>query len=1130
MGRLVSTETLIDRVWEDEPPVQARRTLHAYISRIRRVVEGIPSGLGGSSGIERHGGAYLLRLDRQLVDLHRFRHVAAQGLDPDFPLDRRIELFREADGLWSGRPLTGLSGVWVARMRESWFQERIAATVAWAHAEADAGAPAAVLGPLRDLAAENPLVEPLTAALMRVHAMLGHTAEALQQYDSARRRLADELGVDPGPELRSVHQAVLRGQFHLLPPTTTPAPPLPVAPDIPVPTALPAVVSVTREVAAADAGALAATTVLAASTGFRDAALPSSLTPLIGRHGERAALVAALGEHRLVSAVGPGGIGKTRLALACAAELADRYADGVWYVDLVPVTDGKMVASAVAQTLGLGEQLGRSAEDTVMAWFGSREALLVLDNCEHLADGVAVLVERLLTQCPRVSVLATSRTRLLVPYERVYTVPGMSVLEDAGDAVDLFLTRAAAGGSSTTIDLRRVAAICRRLDGLALAIELAAARLPTLGLDGLETGLADQIRLLIGGQRADNRHRSLRSTLEWSHKLLTDAQCTVLRRVSIFAAPFTAPDAAALLAGWSPIEPAGVVAALAALPDHSLMVVVSGPDATRYRVLETIRQYGVDRLAETGELSEAHGRHLRWCLAAADALGASVAPESGWRARFDRVVDELRAALGWAVSEPEYHADGYRLAVRLAEVCFMRGLPGEAQRRYEQAAGLTADDRQTASALHSAAEAAKARHAATEALRLHRAAADAALRAGDRAQAAYDLAQLAEIIYRYPGAMSEPVPPAEAQQAIAEARTLGVDNKAARARISVAEAYTKHELDPVVTELLDRALALSREAGDPLGESAALDCLTAVYSARGEIRAAAASAVRRPELLEGLPMRADTSGLELSDAYAMAAETAIAAGDLVSARRFAERMQNLPFYREEGHLATGRLLVVTALAGAWDETLRLSERFREGWERAGRPRAGNLSRGAHAVAMVQGMRGDEAGCDVWLRVAEELRIGNLMPASAMHYGEVFDALVLLHRGCPAAAVTLLACPPEEFRTWHSGQWRAWYAAVWAEAAVLAGHPDAADRLARARRSTMDNPIALAVVERSAALAAGDRAEVLSSGQQLRLAGCRYQWARTLILAGGPERTHGEDELAAMGATPMTITASRMVKR
>ena len=227
-------------------------------------------------------------------------------------------------------------------------------------------------------------------------------------------------------------------------------------------------------------------------------ALPSPLTPFVGRLAERAALSAALREHRLVTAVGPGGIGKTRLALSVAADMSDRFADGVWYVDLVPVTDALMIAPAIADALGLGERQGSSAAEDVLSWLADRETLLVLDNCEHLLDGVVVLLERLLAGSPRLTVLATSRARLLVPFERVFPVPGLSVEADdggPGDAVQLFLGRAAAGWSPVRSgDVERIAAVCRALDGMALAIELAAARYPSLGLDGLEAGLADRLR------------------------------------------------------------------------------------------------------------------------------------------------------------------------------------------------------------------------------------------------------------------------------------------------------------------------------------------------------------------------------------------------------------------------------------------------------------------------------------------------------------------------------------------------------------------------------------------------------------------------------------------------------------
>ena len=431
--------------------------------------------------------------------------------------------------------------------------------------------------------------------------------------------------------------------------------------------------------------------------------LPSPLTSFVGRAAERAALAAALGTHRLVTAVGPGGVGKTRLALSVVTEVAGRHADGAWYVDLVPVTDPAMVAPAIAAALGLGERQARSAEDTVLGWLAPRETLLVLDNCEHLLDGMPVLLERLLAGSPRLSVLVTSRARLLVPFEWVFPVPGLCIAAGdggPGDAVELFLTRAAAAGSALTeADAARVAAICRGLDGVALAIELTAARVPSLGLDGIESGLADRMNLLAGGPRADDRHRSLRSALDWSYALLDEADRAVLRRISVFAAPFTATAAQAMLAGWPP-EPDGAIgAALARLADQSLLVAVADPAGTRYRALETVRQYGAAQLDQAGEPDQASARHLGWCLEAATALGTPDGAGHAWRSAFDQLADELRAALRWAAARAERRPEAYRLATELAELTFARGLTGESQRRYEQAAGLAADDALAAAAL-----------------------------------------------------------------------------------------------------------------------------------------------------------------------------------------------------------------------------------------------------------------------------------------------------------------------------------------------------------------------------------------------------------------------------------------------
>ncbi|WP_191907950.1 ATP-binding protein [Nocardioides cynanchi] len=860
--------------------------------------------------------------------------------------------------------------------------------------------------------------------------------------------------------------------------------------------------------------------------------LPTPLTSFVGRESEASALVAALTEQRLVTAIGPGGVGKTRLALRVARDVEAHFPDGVWFVDLVSVTDPTLTATALALVLGLNESQGRSIEEVVTGWLAPRTALLVLDNCEHVLDGVGVLVERLLAGCPSLTVLATSRARLLLPFERAFPVPGLSVEphpDGRADAVELFLSRAAAGGATVADhDLPRVVSLCRGLDGMALAIELAAARLPTLGLDGLESGLADRLVLLTGGSRLDDRHRSLRSTLDWSYRLLDEPDRALLRRLSVFAGPFAAASAAEVLAGWAPLgspeEP--VPSILARLADHSLLVTATTPGGTRYRVLETIRQYGAALVEDAGETAELQARHLAWILAAARRMLPPVmdGPEGdAWRADFDVISAETRQALPRARYVPDQREPAYQVSLLLAELSFDRGRPGEAQRRYELAAELAPDDAAAASALRLAAGAAEGRQFGNEALRLRQLAAEAALRSGDRTGAALELARTAELINRGPGIIATLPPEGEVRRLLDRARPLADGDLAAESRILTAAAFDADERDPATVDLVERAMELARAAGDPMGESAALDMRCTIHTAHGEPAEALACAVLRTDLLTRVPVTAD-SALEFFDAFQMGSACAVAAGDLRAAHRLGEGLCDLPFYREEDHLATSRLIVVALLSGAWDEAVRLSVLFERGWERAGRPIAGNLSPAPYAAATVHALRGDDVRRQHWKDVSATLATPG-RPRETIHFGDFFDALVLLHRGQAGDAVTLLAEDPEEFVNHYNGMWRPWYASAWAEAAVLAGRPDAHERVARAVPLVAGNPIAEAVVRRASGLAAGandesGRAGLVAAAAELRRLGARYQWFRTLVMLGGADRERGEQELAALGATPM----------
>ena len=376
--------------------------------------------------------------------------------------------------------------------------------------------------------------------------------------------------------------------------------------------------------------------------------LPATLTTFVGRVVERAELVTVVRSHRLVTAAGPGGVGKTRLAVAAAQDLIDEFEDGAVFVDLVKVTRPEMVVAAIAAAADVPETSGATLDESLIASLADRRCLLVVDNCEHLQDAARVWIERLLSGCPSLHILATSRLRLMLPFERVFAVPGLSLDATSGvsDAEALFVERmndAGADAHDGAADRAIIGVICTALEGSALGIELAAARAPSLGLEALASALGTHFEILDIGARAEERHRSLRAAIDWSYQLLVPEEQAMLRAAATFAAP---ADLAAVCA-VSRRPSRAVVDVLARLVDWNLVALKAGSVA-RYRVLETIRQYAVDAAESIGEADILRGAHLEWCQARLDDLYARAPGDEAWCAEVDSVVDEARAALAWA--------------------------------------------------------------------------------------------------------------------------------------------------------------------------------------------------------------------------------------------------------------------------------------------------------------------------------------------------------------------------------------------------------------------------------------------------------------------------------------------------
>jgi predicted ATPase/DNA-binding SARP family transcriptional activator len=642
----VSTDALTEGLWGERAPASAAKTVQVYVSRLRSLLD------GDEAEILTRGSAYELRVPADRVDALRFERLvmAAAGAP-----DAQEGAAREALSLWRAGPLHDLAdqpfaAAEIRRLEELWIRARELA-IEEALAE---GRHAEVVGDLRTLVAEHPLRERLHAQLMLALYRCDRQAEALQAYRDARTVLVEELGLEPSERLRELEGAILAHDPSIAAPAARARP-------------------------------------------AQESRLPSLPTRTFGREADHAAVVKLLrrADVRLVTLTGPGGVGKTRLALEVARELEPELADHAWLVPLAATARPEHIPGTIAQALGLAQGRGEPPDSAVRRFLAERSGLLVLDNFEHVV-GAAPLVADLLAASPGIWVLTTSREPLRLQAEHRYEVEPLQLpAEERPAAVEsspsgaLFAERARSHDAGFQVDAANAAAIaeiCRRLDGLPLAIELAAARVPMLGVGRLSARLTEALGLLTGGARdAPERHRTLRATIEWSHRLLGPEEAEAFACFAVFA-------------GGATLEAAEEVTrasldTLSNLVDKHLLVRREGPGGERrLAMLETVREYAAGCLAERDDALEAHARHCGHYRALAEQAEPELFAqgETEWMPRLDAEIDNLREAHDWSVvHEP---VEALRLVPLLCSFWILRdGLP-EAVERGTAALSAAGDD------------------------------------------------------------------------------------------------------------------------------------------------------------------------------------------------------------------------------------------------------------------------------------------------------------------------------------------------------------------------------------------------------------------------------------------------------
>jgi predicted ATPase/DNA-binding SARP family transcriptional activator len=609
-NRPVPADRLVEELWAGRPPAGAAKTLRSYVSRLRAVL--------GGGAIHSRAPGYLLEVEPDKVDARRFERLLGEGLEAHArgAAEEAAAILREGLALWRGGALADLvdepfAGVEPARLEEL----RLVALETRIEADLASGRHRALVAELEALIAREPLRERLWGQLMIALYRSGRQADALAAYRRARGLLEGQLGLDTGEELHVLEQKILRHELHLVSEARVQTPP---------PTNL-----------------------------------PVQLTSFVGREREHPELAGMIPATRLITLTGVGGCGKTRLALEAAGDVLPHFRDGVHLVELAGLTQSDLVADAVASALGVHERGERPPLELLVDHLRPQALLLVLDNCEHLLDGCAELAAALLSACPELRILATSREPLGIPGERVYRVPPLALTDRTGEnagvaeseAARLFVERASAAGweqDTSPAAMATIDSICRELDGLPLALELAAARTEVLTVQEISDRLDDRFRFLRSSRRREPRHETLGATMAWSYELLTEDERALLRGLSVFVGGFTL-DAAAAVCLEDDAE--ATLELLTRLVRASLVLQGATEGATRYRMLETVRHYAAGRLAETDEADALRGRHAAYFSGdPEDALRfwPPVAFGGTLSLRTNVELDNMRAALDWA--------------------------------------------------------------------------------------------------------------------------------------------------------------------------------------------------------------------------------------------------------------------------------------------------------------------------------------------------------------------------------------------------------------------------------------------------------------------------------------------------